>query len=224
MFQIDIFNKAAHFFRYICMAELATVYVARAPRYILSPEDNRLMFFAHKDTRGEKQESLFLNISATGLAFATERDLAPNLGEMIKLEFSAPGEGRVAWWGRVVRVEEYEKHSFWSLGSSNVSDDMVYVAVKFQNMPEAHVHKIKSSVKKKFKEIRRAQKANFWNNLMYYVAAHQVQIFMYVLCIIFSVFILFALAQPSGTYDKDRGSPWGLRFKQFQHDYLKLPK
>src|SRR5690606_17849126 len=82
-------------------------FVSRAPRYTLRPNDNHFMRFAHKEDSGHVYTTRFVDISLTGLAFITDRENAPFIYDMIKIEIPLPGGQQVAWWAKVVRIEEY---------------------------------------------------------------------------------------------------------------------
>lgn len=80
-------------------------YVARSPRYILQPQDNTLIRVAGPHQTPWEEGTEILNVSLSGLAFLAPVDLCPLIGEIIKIQFEAPGRSQMACFGLVSRLE-----------------------------------------------------------------------------------------------------------------------
>ncbi|MBX3018970.1 MAG: PilZ domain-containing protein [Bdellovibrionaceae bacterium] len=93
-------------------------YVARSPRYILQPDDNTLIRLAGPQQTPWEEGTEIRNISLTGLAFTAPLDLAPIVGEVIKIQFAPPQKNEMACYGLVTRME-------------NLRSGSVLVAIKF---------------------------------------------------------------------------------------------
>lgn len=114
------------FFRYVFRLKVRNVgmvgslakYVARSPRYILQPDDNTLIRLAGPQQTPWEEGTEIRNISLTGLAFTAPLDLAPVVGEVIKIQFAPPQKNEMACFGLVTRME-------------NLRAGTVLVAVKF---------------------------------------------------------------------------------------------
>src|SRR6185437_9123013 len=116
----------------------ARKFVVREPRYTLQPTDNRYIRFAREDENGQTHTTIFIDISATGLAFVINSDQAPHLSDLIKVEVPLEDGQSVAWWARVVRVEEYTLRKWYVKKENFVGENPVLVAVQFQNLPAGH--------------------------------------------------------------------------------------
>jgi hypothetical protein len=187
-------------------------FTSRAPRYTLRPNDNHYMRFAHKEDAGKVQTTRFVDISLTGLAFITDRDNAPFIYEMIKVEIPLAGGEHVAWWAKVVRIEEYSPQK-WYLNKENFKHEHdVLVGVQFQNLPLTHLNKIKETIDRKFAEAETENRRERLKNLSAVWAHYSWQLLFYVACTIFVFWLLWHFAQPDPAYDPSRGTPWGERF------------
>lgn len=80
-------------------------YQARAPRYILQPQDNTLIRVSGPRQEAWEETTEIKNLSLTGLAFIANADLCPIIGEIIKIEFAIPGSRQMACFGLVTRLE-----------------------------------------------------------------------------------------------------------------------
>lgn len=103
------------------MSSTAGRYIARSPRYILSPLDSRMMRFAPMDTRGVTWPAEILDLSESGLAFTLKTDEYPREGESVKIEFTIPGRRQVACFATVTRLE--------------IHDGIKKIAIRFDNLP-----------------------------------------------------------------------------------------
>lgn len=84
-------------------------YVARAPRYILQPDDNTLIRLAGPFQTPWEEGTEIQNISLSGLAFTAPSDLCPVLGDIVKIQFEVPGSGQMACMALTVRLEKASK-------------------------------------------------------------------------------------------------------------------
>ena len=80
-------------------------YVARSPRYILQTDDNTLIRIAGPQQIPWEEGTELHNVSLSGLAFTAPADLAPMLGETIKIQFDAPDHGEMACFAMVIRLQ-----------------------------------------------------------------------------------------------------------------------
>lgn len=80
-------------------------YLARSPRYILQPADNTLIRFSGPHLAPWEEGTEIQNVSLSGLAFTAPPDLCPLLGEMIKIQFEAPGQSQMACFALVSRLD-----------------------------------------------------------------------------------------------------------------------
>ncbi len=80
-------------------------YHARAPRYILDTEDNHLIRLSGAERRPWEENTEIRDISLTGLSFTASSDLSPQLGEIIKIQFSVPGSEQMACYAVVIRID-----------------------------------------------------------------------------------------------------------------------
>jgi hypothetical protein len=167
--------------------------------------------FAHRDDRRNSYATRFINVSETGLAFLVDRDCAPHIGEFIKVEFPVPGTGQIAWFARVVRIEEYHPPRTWHKRLDK-EDDEILVAVHFDDLPEGHRKAIRAGLNQKFTEVlKERQKDNFFQ-LMSFLTAHFWKTLLYVGLALATVAILYVFSRPNENYDPKRGAPWGQRF------------
>ncbi len=81
-------------------------YHARAPRYIHDTIDNNLIRLSGAELRSWEEKTEIKDISLTGLSFTAPCDLSPQLGEMIKIQFSVPGSEQMACYAVTIRIEK----------------------------------------------------------------------------------------------------------------------
>jgi hypothetical protein len=79
-------------------------YHARSPRYILDTQDNNLIRFSGAERLPWEEKTELRNVSLTGLSFICANDLSPQLGEIIKIQFSVPGSDTMACYAIVIRI------------------------------------------------------------------------------------------------------------------------
>lgn len=81
-------------------------YHARAPRYILNTEDNSLVRLSGAEQFSWEEKTELRDVSLTGLSFLAQQDLSPQIGEVIKIQFSVPGSQQMACYAVVIRIEK----------------------------------------------------------------------------------------------------------------------
>ena len=81
-------------------------YHARAPRYILNTDDNSLVRLSGAEQLSWEEKTELRNVSLTGLTFLAQQDLSPQIGEVIKIQFSVPGAQQMACYAVVIRIEK----------------------------------------------------------------------------------------------------------------------
>lgn len=187
---------------------------SQSSAYILRPTDNRFLRFAYKDDRRHTYNTRFLNISETGLAFVVDRDCVPQIGDFIKVEFPVPGHEQVAWFARVVRIEEYRPPRAWQKRLDKENDE-VMVAVRFHDLPDGHRNTIRQGLNQKFNEVLKERQKDNLFQLMSYITANFWKACLYLGLALATFGILYVFSRPSLNYDKDRGSPWGQRYPEF---------
>lgn len=196
------------------MADALRRFVPRAPRYTLQTGDNHNLRFAINGQNHKSFSTRFLNVSETGLAFLIDRDSAPHLGEMIKLEFPVPGGEQIAWFAKVVRLEDFGASQWWSENEPADSSSDVVVGVQFHLMPEAHRANIRSHLQERFREVLQHRQQKIWSHFMNFMNDYGWQGLMYILATLLTFGLLYFLTLPDSRYDSKRGSPWGHRFNQ----------
>ncbi len=197
------------------MAE-ARKFVVRAPRYTLQPGDNRYIRFERQDEYGNTHTTIFVDISTTGLAFVIDREQAPHLSDLIKVEIPLNDGQSVAWWARVVRVEEFALKKWYMKNENFVGNNPVLVAVQFQNLPVGHTVIIRKALDEKFKEVFRVHRRQKLSRQLAFLREYGVRIALYVCLVAAAFWFLWYFAQPSPTYNpKDGGALWGYRYPQF---------
>ena len=81
-------------------------YHARAPRYILNTEDNSLVRLSGAEQLSWEEKTELRDVSLTGLSFLAQQDLSPQIGEVIRIQFSVPGSQQMACYAVVIRIEK----------------------------------------------------------------------------------------------------------------------
>ncbi len=198
------------------MSDTLRRFIPRATRYVLRPQDQKMLRFSHQDEKGAEaiQETTLVDLSKTGLAFLIEREDAPLLGDLIKVEFAIPGGEQMAWWARVVRCEEHTKKIWWMRENPDFQD-LIMIGVQFQNLPQMQQSHIQSNLDVRLKELmiqhRRVQMARLTSWFIY----RGIRILLVSGFALAVLGMLYYLSLPSENYDAERGAPWGQRFKIF---------
>ena len=197
------------------MSEALRKFLPRAPRYILRPQDRNVMRFSLEDTHGPAgiEQTLLINLSESGLAFLTSRSVRVEVGERIKVEIPIPGGEQIAWWARVVRVQEYEPRIWFSSRDQFASNPRLMVALHFEQLPEAHSRTLRKGIERSFLKAVRDQRYRTWMYYKVFAIQNALQIFAYIALTISAFALLYWLSQPDESYDGRKGAPWGQRFK-----------
>ena len=173
-------------------------FIPRAPRYILRPEDRRVMRFSLEHTQGPAniEETILLNLSESGAAFLAPAGTRFEMGDLIKVEIPVPNEDQVAWWAKVVRLEEYEPRQ-WLFSRDPFRDKpKILVGLRFERMPEPHTRTIRNGIEKSFLQAMRDQQ---YRTLLYYKVFyihHFFQIMGYLLLTVAAFCLLYWLSRP----------------------------
>lgn len=115
-------------------------YHSRAPRYILSADDDSLVRVAGPQQIPWEEHTEIKNVSLTGMAFTAPFDLCPVLGEIIKVQFSPPPHTKqMASYALVTRIDR-------------INSDTNLVAVHFYKMDMAHRISLAQGLSQKIKE------------------------------------------------------------------------
>jgi hypothetical protein len=85
-------------------------YVARAPRYVLQPQDDTFIRLGGPHQSPWEENTEILNLSLTGLSFVAPADLCPIVGEIIKIQFEIPNTGPLACLGLITRLDVINDH------------------------------------------------------------------------------------------------------------------
>lgn len=198
------------------MADSLRKFVQRSPRYVLRPQDRKVMRFSLENTHGEGgiEKTLLLNLSETGIAFLVDAGFEPRVGDKIKVEIPIPSGDQIAWWARVVRVSEYGGPSWFSGRSKFEEDsDKVVVALRFENLPTAHSRAIREGLRQSFIQAVKDQNFRDW---MYYrqnLIRNVGWTAFYFLITVLAIGFIYWASRPDANYDPKRGAPWGERFK-----------
>lgn len=201
------------------MSSRAVKFISRAPRYTLNANDNRFMRYAPHHDKGHSYTTRFVDISQTGLAFITDRENAPKLSDLIKVEIPLNEQNSIAWWARVVRVEEYAPHK-WYMKSKGLQDEnQVLVAIVFHELPPSHVRQIRQTLDQKFAEVRALERREKMKHLTRYLVEQAWKILIYLSLIAATLWFLYYFSRPSYNYDAEKGAPWGQRYPE-----LNLPE
>lgn len=86
-------------------------YHARSPRYVLDTQDNSLIRYSGAERLPWEEKTELRNVSLTGLSFVCASDLSPQLGEIIKIQFTVPGSETMACYAIVIRISPEDTFS-----------------------------------------------------------------------------------------------------------------
>lgn len=200
------------------MTNKASKFISRAPRYVLTSDDNHFFRFANKNDTNSSFETVFVNLSETGLAFLTHKAAAPKIGAQIKMEIPLGKDEKIAWWGTVMRIEPIDTDKWWLNNNSFTIDNSILIGIRFESLPEQHKTKIHSYIKEKFKKINKERKLKAKSALLSLISKKAMKLSLYLLFTIIALILLYWLSKPTANYDGKIGSPWGERFKQFSED------
>lgn len=83
---------------------------ARSPRYILNTDDSNLVRLSGAEHLSWEEKTELRDVSLTGLSFLAPQDLSPQIGEVIKIQFTVPGAEQMACYAIVIRIEKINSH------------------------------------------------------------------------------------------------------------------
>jgi len=121
-------------------------YHARSPRYILNTEDDSLIRVAGPRQIPWEEGTEIRNVSLTGLAFTAPEDLCPVLGEIIKIQFQAPGGKQMASYAIVTRLDPVDEAQ------------KILVGLHFYKMEMGHRVVLAQGLARKLKDISDREK------------------------------------------------------------------
>jgi len=193
------------------MSEKKRSFFKRAIRYTITSDDHCLCKFS-KSKDEELLTATFENISATGLAFITDREVAPDFGQTVRLYFTVPNiDKKLQWIGKVVRISEYHAMKWWQKNAQK--EDHVIVAVIFLNFPEEQKKAIDDAIKKQIILVGKRRRKEKIDSILKVINRYKWQFIGVTSLIILSYLFLYEASRPSENYDAKRGAPWGRRFK-----------
>jgi hypothetical protein len=188
-------------------APRAQRYFARAPRYRMSSSDIRSLRVVRKTRhRRDDFDAEVVNISETGLAFEVNREYIPKIGEVLLLEFTMPGGQRVAWYGRVVRIEMPNDRAEWKSLSRNV-----LVGLQFHQLPGKFKGEIRQAIETKLEEYEKLRRAQMMAYYLDWALRHWKHLVLYVISALATLYVLWAVTRPSADYDPKHPGIWGER-------------
>lgn len=120
-------------------------YHARSPRYILNTDDDSLVRVAGPRQIPWEEGTEIKNVSLTGLAFTAPEDLCPVLGEIVKIQFQAPGAKQLASYAIVTRLDPIE-------------NEKILVGLHFYKMEMGHRVALAQGLARRLKDISDRQK------------------------------------------------------------------
>jgi hypothetical protein len=125
---------------------------ARSPRYILSPDDDSWIRLAGPHQTPWEEGTEIHDISLSGISFSAPADLSPQIGEVIKIQFTPPHSKTIASYAITTRIEK-------------ASENVNIIAVHYYKMDMQHRVALAHSLETKFSErIKEKQKMEFQKN------------------------------------------------------------
>jgi hypothetical protein len=197
------------------MGENLRRFVPRSFRYVLRAEDRKVMRFslAEDEGPGGIEKTLLLNMSETGVAFLVSSKTSVSLNERIMVEIPIPNGDQLAWWGRVVRLQEYEPRS-WAFGKDQFADSpKIIVGVRFDTLPEGHSRALRKGIEASFMKAMRDQQYRNWVYYRTFAQQYLWKAALAAVLIAFTIGFIWFFTRPSSNYDPVKGAPWGERFK-----------
>lgn len=196
------------------MAEQAKKFVNRSPRYTIQEDEVNILRFAYKDDKSRTYSTRFIDLSQSGVAFIIQKDFAPNIGDILKIEVPLNDEKSFAWWAKVTRLEFYSPRMYW-LDPSLFDEETLFVAVQFMGLPTGHAKMIHEELMQKFDHLTERKRKQFFRKQAIFFLEHFWKFLVLVGCTVFMIWFLWYFSQPSSNYDAEKGAPWGQRYPQF---------
>ncbi len=185
------------------MAERVRRFIPRAPRYILGPADSHLLYFSWEEEKGVKHPTRIFNVSESGIAFFVPSALAPRISDRLKVEFQVPAGLNVAWWGRVVRLQENAYPWWWH---EEKAFNEVLVGLHFDNLPEPHRQEIHEGLRARHHKLlleRRRRQVNFVRTWLF---DHIRQLLLFFICATALITALYFISKVEPFFDIKEGS------------------
>ena len=117
-----------------------------APRLKIDAELNKTIRFTTS-----KQKKIFsstiYDISESGISFLCSRRLAPQIDEIIMMEFAPIGSMQLACMGRVARIETPNTYASWENFPERIK-----IGLEFYELPKQYKRVISDSLKKAFSQ------------------------------------------------------------------------
>lgn len=195
------------------MAERIRKFVPRAFRYVLRPQDRNVMRFSLEHTTGSAhiEQTFLINLSESGVAFLVDPGNGLHLNERIKVEIPVPSGEKIAWWGRVVRLQEYEPRA-WFFGRDRFREEKkILVGVTFDDLPDGHTRAIRKGIEQSFMQAMREQQYRNWLYYRTYMFQNIWKALLFLGLSAALVAFIWYFTRPSENYDPKRGAPWGDR-------------
>lgn len=199
------------------MSESAKRFVPRAARYVLRPQDRNIMRFGLEDNVSgtHVRQTLLVNLSETGAAFITDSVRGISLGERIMVEIPVPQGDQIAWWGTVIRMQEYLPKRWFGKKDSFFDEPKMLVAIRFDRLPEGHTRAIRKGIETSFLQALREQRHRTWLYYQTLAIKYGLQFIAYIILTVLALGFIYYFSLPSANYDEKRGTLWGERFKFF---------
>lgn len=191
-------------------------FVPRAPRFLFRPSDKAMLRFVQNGDTDHPHSTQLINLSTSGAAFLAPRHECPMVGEVLKVEFPIANGESIAWWGRVVRVEEHARKLWWKAKNKVAVPDTLMVAITFQDLPAGHIKTIEKGLKQKWRESFIEHKHMRNQMIWAWLTDKGFRYLVYAALTAMTFYILYLLALPTYNYDPNRGTAWGKRFQFFK--------
>lgn len=208
-------ENCLHLADIICMGEKVRKYVPRAPRYVLRPHDRSEMRFSLQNTFGQPrvEKTILLNLSESGVAFLVERREEFKLGDHVMVEVPIPSGEQIAWYAKVVRIQEFEPRNWRFRKDPFEETQMMLIGLKFDTLPEPHSRAIRQGIEKSFMQAMRDQQYRNWLYYKAFFLQNIVKVTFYALLAAAAFGFIYWFSLPDAKYDAKRGTLWGERFK-----------
>ena len=159
--------------------------------------------------------TVLINLSETGAAFITDHTADIGIGDSIKVEIPIPNGDQIAWFARVVRIQEHEERSWFYTRGAPVRKDQIVIALRFDDLPEPHTRAIRKGIEASFLKALHDQQVRRVLYYKTYVMQNVIPLIFYFLLTCAAIGLIYYLTLPSENYDPERGALWGERFKFF---------
>ena len=194
----------------------ARAFVPRAPRYEYQDLDPKVLRFS--TAKNIPLEAYICNLSLTGVAFIVAKNTSPKIGDVLKVELGLPlpeeanlkNPQKIAWFGKVVRVEN-KKNLPWWLNKN--PGECVTIGIHFIDLPPAHAQSIQKTLDTCWDNLKKKRWQEHWKRAVQFYSKKIAEFTLYGLLVWGTVLFFKHYTQPDADYDATRGSPWGQRFE-----------